>query len=70
MPAGIPVIVTVLAALSVAKFKPAGTLKRLIPVAEPPHLNVIGSIASPLQTICCPKGAVVCTSVGWALISI
>ena len=63
-------IVIVLATLSTAVSRPPGRFTSVMPVADPPYLNVIGSIASPLQTICCPSGAVVCTSVGWALISI
>ena len=68
--AGIPVIVTVLAPASVTGVKPAGRLINLIPVADPPYLNVIVSIFSPSQTVWPPNGAVVWTNVGCALIVI
>ena len=52
-------MVTVLAALSLARFSPPGIFTSLIPVADPPNWNVIGSIAVPIQTVWPPKGAVV-----------
>ena len=52
-------IVIVLATLSTAVSRPPGRFTSVMPVADPPYLNVIGSIASPSQTICCPRGAVV-----------
>ena len=51
MPVGIPLIVTVLAAASVAVVRPPGIFTSLIPVADPPNWNVIGSIAVPIQTV-------------------
>ena len=68
VPFGIPSIVKVCAAASRVWFNPAGKFTNLIPVAEPPYLNVIGSILSPSQTVCSLAGAVVWTKVGWALI--
>ena len=59
VPVGIPLMVTVLAALSLARFRPPGIFTSLIPVADPPNWNVIGSIAVPIQTVWPPKGAVV-----------
>ena len=71
---GVPLIVTVFAAPSVTTSAigsiPLGKFTSLIPVAEPPHLKVIGSMGSPTQTVCSSAGAVVWTNVGCALIVI
>ena len=51
VPVGIPLIVIVFEAASVAVAKPPGIFTSLIPVAEPPYWKVIGSIAVPIQTV-------------------